>query len=103
MLPVLVWVPRPHLLKTQTRHPHIVQSKGNNRTSGPHRPAHHNEVPHPGSLGHKCGDGAAARHEDDLDRVIVEQLVQVLGGLAWVTLSEEKGDKAGSARALFPL
>lgn len=53
---------------------------------------HHNEVPHPGSLSHQRGHGAAARHEDDLDRVIVEQLVQVLGGLAWVTLSG-KGDE----------
>lgn len=49
--------------------------------------AYHNEVPHPSSLSHKCGDRATARHEDDLDRVIVEQLVQVLGGLAWVTLN----------------
>lgn len=56
--------------------------------SGPQGPAYHNEVPHPGSLSHERGDRAAARHKDDLDGVVVEQLVQVLGGLAWVTLHE---------------
>lgn len=35
----------------------------------------------------------------DLDRVIVEQLVQVLGGLAWVTLNEEEVMRAGSPGA----
>ena len=54
--------------------------------SGPQGPAYHNEVPHPGSLSHERGDGAASRHEDDLDGVVVEQLIQVLGGLARVTL-----------------
>lgn len=52
-------------------------------------PAYHNEVPHPGSLSHKRGDRAAARHEDDLDGVVVEQFIQVLGSLAWVTLNGE--------------
>lgn len=61
--------------------------------SGPQGPAYHNEVPHPGSLSHERGDGAASRHEDDLDGVVVEQLIQVLGGLARVTL--HKGEDGG--------
>lgn len=47
-------------------------AQGTAPPSGPQGLAYHNEVPHPGSLGHERGHGAAARHEDDLDRVIVE-------------------------------
>lgn len=59
----------------------------------PHSPAYHNEVPHPSSLSHQCGDRAAARHKDDLDRVVVEQLIQVFGGLAWITLKDKRRDE----------
>lgn len=64
-------------------------------------PTHHNEVPHPRGLSHKRGHGAAARHEDDLDGVAVEQLIQVLGGLARVTLRGWVGTglRTGSPRA----
>lgn len=61
-----------------------------------HPLAYHNKIPHPGSLGYKCGHRTAAWHEDDLDGVIVEQFIQVLGGLPWVTLKEGGGNEAGS-------
>lgn len=58
-----------------------------------HPLAYHNKIPHPGSLGYKCGHRTAAWHEDDLDGVVVEQFIQVLGGLPWVTLKEGGGMK----------
>lgn len=83
-----------------TRPSFVNGPRGDSTTSGPQGPAYHNEVPHPGSLSHERRDRAAARHKDDLDGVIVEQLVQVLGGLARVTL--HKGEDGGVMGGLLP-
>lgn len=50
---------------------------------------HHNEVPHASSFGHQCGDAAAAGHQDNLNGLRVEKVIQQLGGLPWVTLQRQ--------------
>lgn len=54
---------------------------------------HHYEVPHASSFGHDGGDTAAARHQDDLDGLGVQKVVQQLGRFTRVTL-EGQSDKA---------
>lgn len=48
--------------------------------------AHHNKVPHASSFGHQCGDSTAARHQDNLDGLGVEKVIEQLGGFSWITL-----------------
>lgn len=55
--------------------------------------AHHNEVPHASSFGHQRGDAAAAGHQDDLDGLGVQKVIQQLSGFSWVTL-EGQNDNA---------
>lgn len=54
---------------------------------------HHYEVPHASSFGHQCGDAAAAGHQNDLDGLGVQKVVQQLGGFSRVTL-QGQNDRA---------
>ncbi len=47
---------------------------------------HHYEVPHASRFSHQRGDAAAAGHQDDLDGLGVQKVIQQLGGFTWVTL-----------------
>lgn len=51
---------------------------------------HHYEVPHARGLGHQRGHRAAARHQDDLYGLCVQQVIQQLCGLTWITLKAER-------------
>ncbi|KAG7276583.1 hypothetical protein CRUP_019633 [Coryphaenoides rupestris] len=52
----------------------------------------HYEVPHARGLGHQGGHTAAAGHQDDLDGLCVEQVIEQLGGFAGVPpLQQEAG------------
>lgn len=53
---------------------------------------HHDEVPHASSFRHQRGDAAAAGHQDDLNGLGVQKVIQQLGGFSWVTL-EGQNDK----------
>lgn len=53
---------------------------------------HHYEVPHASRFGHQRGDAAAAGHQDDLNGLGVQKVIQQLGGFSWVTL-EGQNDK----------
>lgn len=48
--------------------------------------AYHNKVPHPSSFSHQCGDTTAARHQDNLDGLGVQKVIEQLGGFSWITL-----------------
>lgn len=50
---------------------------------------HHYEVPHASSFGHQRGDAAAAGHQDDLNGLGVQKVIQQLGGFPWVTLERQ--------------
>lgn len=54
---------------------------------------HHYEVPHASGFGHQRGDAAAAGHQNDLDGLGVQKVVQQLGGFSWVTL-QGQNDRA---------
>lgn len=56
------------------------------------RNTHHDEVPHASSFRHQRGDAAAAGHQDDLNGLRVQKVIQQLGGFSWVTL-EGQNDK----------
>ena len=47
---------------------------------------HHDEVPHPSGFGDQRGDAAAAGHQDYLDGLGVQKVIQQLGRFPWVTL-----------------
>lgn len=51
---------------------------------------HHYQVPHACRLSHQRRNGAAARHQDNLYGLCVQQVIQQFSGLSWITLKERE-------------
>lgn len=61
---------------------------------------HHDEVPHARRFRHQRGDAAAAGHQHDFDGLRVEEVIEQLGGLSWVTLAKTKRETLKKKREM---